>query len=138
MEFTRRDTLSLGLAGVALAVLPVAARAEAQALIEQFTGGAPTGAGQLTLIAPEIAENGNSVTIEVSCPGAEAIRLLAPANPNPEVCTFRFGPLAGNTAVTTRIRMADTQEIIALAQMADGSFQQTSALVRVTIGGCGG
>lgn len=138
MEFSRRDTLSLGLAGVALAVLPATARAETEALIERFTGGAPTSSGQLTLIAPEIAENGNSVAVEVRCPGATAIRLLAPANPNPEVCTFRFGPLAGDTSATTRIRLADTQEIVALAEMADGSFQRTSALVRVTIGGCGG
>lgn len=137
MQITRRQALMLGVAGSALAFMPAPGHAATE-MIERFTGGAPTGSGDLVLIAPEIAENGASVTVEVECPGATAIRLLAPANPNPEVCTFTFGPLAGDTHVTTRIRMSETQEVIALAQMADGSFQQATAMVRVTIGGCGG
>lgn len=138
MSLTRRHTLVLGVAGAAALAVPQPARATAADLIERFTGGAATGAGDLVLIAPEIAENGQSVTVEVSCPGAEQIRLLAPANPNPEVCTFIYGPLAGDTSVVTRIRMAETQEVIALARMADGTYREARAMVRVTIGGCGG
>lgn len=138
MRLTRRGAVKLGLYGAAIALMPLRASAAIEDMIAEFTGGATPTDGDLVLIAPEIAENGNAVGIEVSCPGAEEIRLLAPANPNPEVCTFHFGPLAGAQDASIRIRMAETQEIIALAKMPDGSFRQATALVRVTIGGCGG
>jgi sulfur-oxidizing protein SoxY len=138
MSLTRRHTLALGVAGAAALAAPRAADADAADLIQRFTGGVATAQGDLVLIAPEIAENGQSVTIEVSCPGAEQIRLLAPANPNPEVCTFIYGPLSADTQVVTRIRMAETQEMIALARMTDGTYREARATVRVTIGGCGG
>lgn len=139
MSLTRRHTLVLGAAGAAaLAVPRPVDAADAAELVQRFTGGAAATTGDLVLVAPEIAENGQSVTIEVTCPGAEQIRLLAPANPNPEVCTFVFGPLAGDTHVVTRIRMAETQEMIAMARMQDGTYREARATVRVTIGGCGG
>jgi sulfur-oxidizing protein SoxY len=138
MQLTRRRAVALGLGGAAIALLPLRANAAVEDMIADFTGGTAPTEGDLVLIAPEIAENGNAVGIEVSCPGADEIRLLAPANPNPEVCTFHFGPLSGAQDASIRIRMAETQEIIALAKMPDGSFRQATALVRVTIGGCGG
>jgi sulfur-oxidizing protein SoxY len=138
MQLTRRRAVALGFGGAAIALLPLRANAAVEDMIADFTGGTTPTEGDLVLIAPEIAENGNAVGIEVSCPGAESIRLLAPANPNPEVCTFHFGPMAGSHDASIRIRMAETQEIIALAKMPDGSFRQATALVRVTIGGCGG
>jgi len=140
MHMTRRETLVLGLGGLALAALPGAASAEGtvEELTAAFTGGASVGSEGITLIAPEIAENGNTVPISVSAPGAASIMLLASGNPTPAVCTVNFGPAAGSQNVSTRIRLAKTQDVIALAKMADGSVVQASSTVKVTIGGCGG
>ena len=138
MELTRRDTLVLGLAATATAVLPLEAFAAAEDKISEFTGGAAIGEGGITLTAPEIAENGNTVPVSVDAPGAAAIMILAMGNPNPDVGTFNFGPLAGSQSASTRIRLAGTQDVLAIARMGDGSFVQTSATVKVTIGGCGG
>jgi sulfur-oxidizing protein SoxY len=107
-------------------------------LTSAFTGGAAPAADGITLTAPEIAENGNTVPIEVDAPGAVAIMLLAAGNPTPAVATFAFGPAAGSQRAATRIRLATTQDVIALAKMADGSIKQAAATVKVTIGGCGG
>jgi sulfur-oxidizing protein SoxY len=140
MQLTRRETLAFGLGGLALAALPGAALAEGtvEELIAAFTGGATVGSEGITLTAPEIAENGNTVPIAVSAPGATSIMLLASGNPTPAVCTVTFGPAAGSQAISTRIRLAKTQDVVALAKMADGSVVQTSSTVKVTIGGCGG
>ena len=140
MSITRRRTLAMGVASGLVATLPLRARAVTivDDLIADFTGGAEIGEGGITLTAPEIAENGNTVPISVNAPGAAAIMVLAPANPVPPVCTFRFGPLAGSQSASTRIRLAGTQDVIAIARMSDGSFVQTTTTVKVTIGGCGG
>ena len=138
MKLTRRDALALGLGATAASFLPFRAMASVDDIIAGFTGGAETGEGDLTLTAPEIAENGNTVPIAVNAPGAEAIFVIAPANPTKAVVTFNFGPLAGSQSASTRIRLAGTQDVIAIARMPDGSFIQTSQTVKVTIGGCGG
>ncbi|MEY8842808.1 thiosulfate oxidation carrier protein SoxY [Cribrihabitans sp. XS_ASV171] len=139
MEFTRRDTLGLALGAAALTVLPYRAFAAAgDEAIQAFTGGAEVTEGGVELIAPEIAENGNTVPIEVSAPGASAIMVLALGNPTPGVATFKFGPLAGSQAASTRIRLAGTQDVVAIAKMEDGSFAKATSTVKVTIGGCGG
>ncbi|MEZ5779575.1 MAG: thiosulfate oxidation carrier protein SoxY [Paracoccaceae bacterium] len=139
MKLSRRDAMALGLGGVAFAALPLpAVAATVEELTAEFAGGAEIGAGGITLTAPEIAENGNTVPISVDAPGATAIMLLASGNPTPAVCTFNFGPAAGSQAASTRIRLAKTQDVVALAKMADGSVVQASSTVKVTIGGCGG
>ncbi|MEL7212809.1 MAG: thiosulfate oxidation carrier protein SoxY [Pseudomonadota bacterium] len=140
MTLSRRDTLAIGLGAAAFLTLPKVAFAagDATASIAEFTGGAEVGSGDITLTAPEIAENGNTVPIEVSAPGAVAIAVYAAGNPVPDVATFKFGKLAGSHAASTRIRLAGTQNVIAVAQLADGSFIQASQEVKVTIGGCGG
>jgi len=138
MQLNRRETLAMGLGASALALLPIRASAAGEDLIAAFTGGADIGDGGITLTAPEIAENGNTVPVSVDAPGAQAIMLVAPGNPNPAVGTFNFGPMAGSQSASTRIRLAGTQDVLAVAKMADGSFTQVSAAVKVTIGGCGG
>ncbi len=139
MELTRRGIMAMG-AGVAAATLLPAlpARAAVEDAIADFTGGAPVGEGGITLDTPEIAENGNTVPVSVSAPGAVSIMLLAAGNPSPDVATFNFGPLAANQSASTRIRLAGTQDVLAIAKMADGSFVQARNEVKVTIGGCGG
>lgn len=155
----RRQVLTA--AGAALALAPVAALAQtatpeakpaeaaapaaaageaktADQLIAEFTGGAEVTDGGVTLTAPEIAENGNTVPVAVDAPGATAILLLATGNPSPEVATISFGELAGSQKASTRIRLAKTQDVVAVAKLADGSFGKTQANIKVTIGGCGG
>lgn len=139
MKLTRREVLWVGLGGLAAAAVPgLAQAATIEELTAAFTGGAaPAGEG-ISITAPEIAENGNTVPIGVDAPGAVAIMLLATGNPEPAVATFTFGPAAGSQRAATRIRLAQTQDVVALAKMADGSIRQAQATVKVTIGGCGG
>lgn len=139
MKLSRRDALSLAIGGVAVTTLPGALWADAAAdAVAAFTGGATAGTGGITLTAPEIAENGNTVPVSVAAPGAVAIAVFATGNPTPAVATFTFGPAAGSQSAATRIRLSKTQDVLAVAKMADGSFVQASSTVKVTIGGCGG
>lgn len=139
MNFTRRDALVIGAGAAAAALLPIQAFAALSDDAEAaFTGGAATSEGGIELTAPEIAENGNTVPVAVSAPGAVSIIIIAAGNPNPDVCTFNFGALSGSQSASTRIRLAGTQDVIAIAKMADGSFARAASTVKVTIGGCGG
>lgn len=138
MEFTRREAMALGMGAVVLTMLPFSATAAADDAIAAFTGGADMADTGVTLTAPEIAENGNTVPISVESEGAEEIMVLAMGNPTPAVATFKFGELSGTHSASTRIRLAGTQDLVAIAKMSDGTFARTSANVKVTIGGCGG
>lgn len=140
MELTRRNAIILGASALVVAGVPKhsAAAATSEEAIAAFTGGAEIGTGDIELTAPEIAENGNTVPIEVSSGSAAEILILAMGNPTPSVATFKFGKLAASRAASTRIRLAGTQEVVAIAKLDDGSFVQASSTVKVTIGGCGG
>ncbi|WP_299472164.1 thiosulfate oxidation carrier protein SoxY [uncultured Roseibium sp.] len=140
MEMTRRKLLALGSGTFVLATLsslPAFATLTDDA-IAALTGGADMGEGAITLTAPEIAENGNTVPIAFDAPGAAEVTLFADGNPVPNVATFKFGPLSASRSASTRIRLATTQNVVAIAKMEDGSFQMAKANVKVTIGGCGG
>ena len=140
MGLTRRNMMLAGTSAFAVATfcgIPVLASAVDEHIAD-FTGGADAVAGVIELDAPEIAENGNTVPITVSAPGASSIMILAAGNPVPAVATFNFGPMSAARSGSTRIRLAKTQDVIAVAKMEDGSFQTTQATVKVTIGGCGG
>ncbi|MEL7167491.1 MAG: thiosulfate oxidation carrier protein SoxY [Pseudomonadota bacterium] len=140
MELNRRKLLAVGMAALGatgLGALPAFASLTDDE-IAKFTGGAEAAAGDMKIGAPEIAENGNTVPIDVTAPGAVAVALYADGNPVPNVATFKFGPLNPSRAASTRIRLAKTQNVVAVAQMEDGTFQMASAEVKVTIGGCGG
>lgn len=140
MEFTRRNILALGsgaFAAASFAGMPAFASKTDDA-IAAFTDGASVAEGGIELTAPEIAENGNTVPVSVVAPGAVSIMLLATGNPTPAVATFNFGPMAGARSGATRIRLAKTQDVVAVAKMEDGSFRKAGATVKVTIGGCGG
>jgi len=138
MTMTRRNVMVMGAGAVIAFGLPMRASAAAEDAITDFTGGADVAGEGVTLTAPEIAENGNTVPIEVDAPGAEAILILAMGNPTPGVAEFKFGPLAASQSAATRIRLAGTQDVVAVAKMKDGSFAQASSNIKVTIGGCGG
>ena len=101
--------------------------------------------GRVTLKAPEIAENGNAVPVTVSVESemseksyVKAIYVAADGNPNPGVVTWELTPLAGKAEVQFRARLAQTQKVVAVAEMNDGSLFTASREIKVTIGGCGG
>ena len=150
MTVTRREVLKFGAAGVALTVLglptlALAATPTTEEAIAAFTGGAEVKEGRISLNTPEIAENGNTVPVEVSVESpmtdsdyVAEVLILAAGNPNPGVATFMFTPMSGEADASTRIRLAKTQDVIAIAKMSDGSFYKDVKQVKVTIGGCGG
>ena len=145
---SRRQLLAASAGALAVAgfgVAPAQAANNAQDLIKAFTGGKPATEAKVKLDLPEIAENGNTVpmTVTVESPMTEAshvteVLVLADGNPNAGVATFHFSPASGVAEANTRIRLATTQNIIAIAKMNDGSFVMASKQVKVTIGGCGG
>ena len=140
MEITRRELIALAGGAAALAVIGTpahAAQAEVDALIKEFAGGEPSEGG-VVITAPEIAENGNTVPVDVSAPGAASIMILATENPRPGVATFHFSALSADQSAKTRIRLAKTQDLIAVAKMQDGTAVMARRTVKVTIGGCGG
>jgi len=151
MELSRRETLALGLGGAAAIVVGTGlpnvalAKAEIDKIISEFTGGKEAQAGKVSLTTPEIAENGNTVPISFSVDSpmtkddhVAEVLVLADGNPRPGVATFMFTAMSGEAAAKTRIRLAKTQNIIAVAKMSDGSVFMDKKEVKVTIGGCGG
>ena len=107
-------------------------------------GGTPQD-GKVTLKAPEIAENGMAVplTVSVDSPMTEkswvkALYIAADGNPNPGVAIYEFTPMSGKAEVQMRVRLAQTQKLVAVAEMNDGTLYTASREVKVTIGGCGG
>ena len=138
MAPTRRDLLWLG-AAAAATLLPAAAAASSNGVsqaIAEFTGGAHALEGGVRLEAPEIADNGGAVPIRVAAEGARRIALFADANPYPGVAVFAFGSLVP-PAATIRVRLAESQNVIAVAEMADGTYRTASQAIAVTVGGCG-
>lgn len=138
MQFSRRQAIALGLGAAVFALMPHQLRAAQEEGVAAFTGGVEPKEGDITLNAPEIAENGNTVPISIDAPGAEEVMVFALGNPSPDVVKFKFGRLAGSHTASTRIRLAKTQDVVAVAKMPDGSFVKTQKEVKVTIGGCGG
>jgi sulfur-oxidizing protein SoxY len=150
-NFGRRQVLA-GSAGVAsglafgwITILPAQATPEtAKQLLQSLVKGEPK-TGRISIKAPEIAENGNSVpvTITVESPMTEAdyvkaVHVVADGNPLPGVASFRFWPASGRAEAQFRIRLAASQKVTAIAEMSDGSLWTDSREVKVTIGGCGG
>jgi len=151
MQLTRRKVLGLtaGVAAFAITgarITPALASAEeAEKMVMDFAGGAMPAEGKITLTAPEIAENGNTVPVSISVDSAmegddlvESVIIFADGNPSPAVATFHFTEMSGEALATTRMRLAKTQNVIAVAKMKDGSFYMDKKQVKVTIGGCGG
>jgi sulfur-oxidizing protein SoxY len=142
---TRRRVL-LAAAGAGLALLaPPADATEARMAeaIGDIIGEAPLARGRVKLELPSIVENGNTVplTVSVESPMTEAdhvesIHLFNQKNPQPYVAAFHLGPRAGKASVATRIRLADSQRVVAIARLSDGSFWSDSADVIVTLAAC--
>ena len=151
MHSARRGFLAAAGGIAAVAVLPSVAGAQMlrtplnnmPEVIRKLVGTKSISEGRVKLDVPPLVENGHLVPLNVSVDspmtGADhvkAIHVFTERNPLPEMVTFRLGPRAGRASVATRVRMADTQNVVAIAEMSDGSFWSGSAHLIVTLAAC--
>ena len=143
-----RRQFSLGAAAATLLPLHALAQEPTPAweqAVKSILGEAKPTEAKLTFDMPEIAENGNTVpfSVRIDSPMTEkdyvkAIHIISTGNPQPGVATFRFTPQSGRAMVSSRMRLARTQDVIAIAELSDSKFLMSKRAVKVTIGGCGG
>jgi sulfur-oxidizing protein SoxY len=147
---SRRDFLirsgGIVAAAATVSLLPAAGRATPEAMqqaIRQIVGEGEVRQGRVKLDIPPLVENGNTVplSVAVDSPMSEAdhvkaIHIVNEKNPQPHVISVTLRPRAGKAAVSTRIKLADSQRVTALAEMSDGSFCSGSADVIVTLAAC--
>jgi sulfur-oxidizing protein SoxY len=149
-DSTRRQFLGLAGGAAVLGTVPVvtlrpveATPAMLAAAIRNVTGGAAVKTGKVRLDVPPLVENGNTVplTVSVAHPMApedhvSSIHVFNEKNPQPNIANFHLGPHAGRAQVSTRIRLADSQKLVAIAKLSDGSFWSASVDVVVTLAAC--
>jgi sulfur-oxidizing protein SoxY len=147
---TRRTFLNLaGSAAVAGAVPVITLRpleatpAMLTSAIRNVVGEAPVRTGKVKLDIPPLVENGNTVpmTVRIESPMTaneyvKSIHVFNEKNPQPNIGNFYIGPWAGRAQVSTRIRLADTQKVVAIARLSDDSFWSTSVDIVVTLAAC--
>ena len=127
-----------------LVVRPAAATPPSMAAaIREVIGEANVREGKVKVDLPPIVENGNTVslTVSVDSPMTESdhvkgIYIFNEKNPQPNIANFHLGPRAGKAAISSRIRLADSQTVTAIAEMSDGSFWSDEADVVVTLAAC--
>ena len=114
-----------------------------QEAIRKVTGGAAVAKGRVKLEVPPLIENGNSVVITVSVASpmtaadhVKAIHVFAPENPQPNMVSAYLGPRSGRARIIARVRVADSQTLVAIAQMSDGSLWSDSVATIVTLAAC--
>jgi sulfur-oxidizing protein SoxY len=120
-------------------LLPAARAAEPalDAAIRAWAGGATPRDGRVTIEIAELVENGNAVPVTVRAEGDVAeLALFNERNPQRDIVRARFGALAGPAQLSTRIRLATSQRLVALARLADGSVWQRQVDVLVTLAAC--
>ena len=149
-QATRRDALkvagafAVGAALPAITVRPAAATpADMQAAIARVIGDAKLNVGRVKIEIPPLVENGNTVPCAVAVDSpmtpkdhVKAIHVFNEKNPQPNVISTKLGPRAGRASISTRIRLSDTQTVVAIAELSDGSFWSDSVSVLVTLGAC--
>jgi sulfur-oxidizing protein SoxY len=149
-DSTRRQFLGLAGGAAVLGAVPIVTLRPAEATpamlasaIRNVTNGAAVKTGKVKLDVPPLVENGNTVpmTVSVASPMApedfvKSIHVFNEKNPQPNIGNFHFGPNSGRAQVSTRIRLADSQKVVAIAQLSDGSFWSASVDVVVTLAAC--
>ncbi|MGL4241309.1 MAG: thiosulfate oxidation carrier protein SoxY [Beijerinckiaceae bacterium] len=146
---SRRAAIASAAAAAFAAVLSprlaLASPETVEAEIKKLYGDKKAAEGKIKIDAPQIAENGLVVpiTVDVESPMTDAshvkaLHIFADGNPLPGVATFRFTAQSGRASASTRMRLAQTQNIVCIAEMSDGALHVAKAEVKVTIGGCGG
>jgi sulfur-oxidizing protein SoxY len=144
---TRRAVLT-GVAGAAAGATLLVRHAEAtpemmKAAIHRVIGEQPVRKGRVTLEIPPLVENGNTIAMSVAVESpmtetdyVKVIHVFNEKNPQPDIISVHLGPRAGKAAFATRIRLADSQNVIAIAEMSDGSLWSDTVEVIVTIAAC--
>jgi sulfur-oxidizing protein SoxY len=150
MPTTRRQFLSLA-GGVTIAgTIPIATLRPLQATpamlntaIRNIVGEAQLRSGRIKLDIPPLVENGNTVpmTVSVASPMTaddyvKSIHVFNEKNPQPNIGNFYFSSSSGRAQVSTRIRLADTQKVVAIARLSDDTFWQVAAEIVVTLAAC--
>ncbi len=143
-KITRRALLGGAAGFAAVPLAPAFATPESmQVAIDAVVHGRPLRDGKVTLDIQPLIDNGNTVPMRVSVDSAmsdtdrvRAIHVFNERNPQPHVLSVRFGPLAGKAELATRIKLGDTQKVIAIAEMQDGSLWRAGIDVIVTIAAC--
>lgn len=137
----RRLVALLGAAGAALFVRP--GRLLAQDAVAEFLAGKTAATGRIELDIPFTADNAASVPIGIKVDSpmsaenfCSEILVIADKNPRPKVCSFRFEPGLSVPHLSTRIRLAESQNVTAYAKMSDGSVFMSRKAVTVTTGAC--
>ena len=150
LKTTRRDFLGLARSAAVASAVPIvtlrpleATPAMLNAAIRNLVGEAQVHAGKVKLDIPPLVENGNTVpmTVSVASPmtaedHVKSIHVFNEKNPQPNVGNYYIGPHAGRAQISTRIRLADSQKVVAIAQLSDGSFWSATADVVVTLAAC--
>jgi sulfur-oxidizing protein SoxY len=138
----RRELLVAGLG--TLLLRPASATPERlQAALAAFTGGAPVREGRVTLDIAPLVENGNAVPVSISVTSpmtaadhVRRIALFTSRNPQPEVLVVHLGPRSGRAVAATRMRLATSQQVLAVAELSDGTFWRQGVDVIVTLAAC--
>ena len=142
---TRRDVLTASAAAAVGAALPAQANTPGQmeAAIRNLIGEAEIRKGKVTLDLPPLVENGNTVPMTVSVDSpmtkdnyVKAIHVFNEKNPQANVISVQLGARAGKAVISTRIRLAGTQKLMAIAELSDGSYWSDTADVVVTLAAC--
>jgi len=147
---TRRKFLHVVAGSAVAGAIPVVSTRPAEATpamltaaIRNVVGEAPVRAGKVKLDIPPLVENGNTVpmTVSVASPmtaedHVKSIHVFNEKNPQPNIGNFHLGPRAGRAQVATRIRLADSQKVVAIARLSDGSFWSATVDVVVTLAAC--
>jgi len=149
-QSTRRQFFGLAGGAAMLGAVPVltlrpagATPAMLAAALRNVVGTAVVRTGKVKLDVPPLVENGNTVpmTVSVASPmtpddHVKSIHIFNEKNPQPNIGNFHLGPSCGRAQVSTRIRLADSQKIVAIARLSDGSFWSASIDVVVTLAAC--
>ncbi|HEV7336742.1 MAG TPA: thiosulfate oxidation carrier protein SoxY [Bosea sp. (in: a-proteobacteria)] len=146
---TRRSTITAGAVAAFASLLgsrlAFADEKAVAAEIKKLYGDKAMAEGKIKLDVPEIAENGLvvPVNVEIDSPMTEAdyvkaVHIYADGNPQPGIVTYHFTPACGKASAATRMRLAQTQNIVCVAEMSNGALHMAKANIKVTIGGCGG
>src|SRR6266850_149226 len=149
-DSTRRQFLGLAGTAAVLGTVPIVTLRPAEATpammaaaMRDVTGAAVVRTGKVKLDVPPLVENGNTVPLTVSVASpmtaddhVKSIHVFNEKNPQPNVGNFYLGERAGRAQISTRIRLADSQRIVAIAKLSDGSFWSASVDVVVTLAAC--
>jgi sulfur-oxidizing protein SoxY len=143
VQTTRRSVIAGAVGTLAASMMQITVRSaratpeEMQAAIAKVIGDAKLNQGKVTVDIPPLVENGNTVpcTVTVDTPMTPG-DLFNEKNPQPNVISVYLTPRSGRASFATRVRLSDTQNVVAIAELSDGSFWSESVNVIVTIGAC--